>query len=237
MAQKKRPKKATRSHPAKNKQQRKKIGVKRKRKPSSARWLARQNKDIYVHAAQHEGYRSRAAYKLIELDDRFHIFKPGQRVVDLGAAPGSWTQVAVSRVHADTPGGGRVLAVDLKFLDPVRGALILTKDVLEENSISEIRTILEGPADVVLSDMAAPSTGHRKTDALRVMTLCEGALDVAKTVLSPSGCFVVKVLKVGAEINLVKSLKKEFVGVRHAKPPASRSDSSESYVVATDFRG
>ncbi|HIC73089.1 MAG TPA: RlmE family RNA methyltransferase, partial [Alphaproteobacteria bacterium] len=133
--------------------------------------------------------------------------------------------------------GGRVLAVDLKFLDPVRGALILTKDVLEENSISEIRTILEGPADVVLSDMAAPSTGHRKTDALRVMTLCEGALDVAKTVLSPGGCFVVKVLKVGAEINLVKSLKKEFLSVRHAKPPASRSDSSESYVVATDFRG
>ena len=232
MTQKKHPKKTTRPHSADSKQQRKKTGVKRKRKPSSARWLERQAKDIYVHAAQREGYRSRAAYKLIELDDRFHIFKPGQRVIDLGAAPGGWTQVAVSRAHANIPGGGRVLAVDLKSLDPVSGALVLIKDILEENLIHEIRTILEGPADV-----AAPSTGNRKTDALRVMTLCEGALDIATTVLSPGGCFVVKVLKVGAEINLVKRLKQEFVGVRHAKPPASRSDSSESYVVATNFRG
>ena len=237
MAKKKHPKKTTRPHSADSKQQRKKTSVKRKRKPSSARWLERQAKDIYVHAAQREGYRSRAAYKLIGLDDRFHIFKPGQRVIDLGAAPGGWTQVAVSRAHANIPGGGRVLAIDLKSLDPVSGALVLIKDILEENLIHEIRTILEGPADVVLSDMAAPSTGHRKTDALRVMTLCEGALDIATTVLSPGGCFVVKVLKVGAEINLVKRLKQEFVGVRHAKPPASRSDSSESYVVATNFRG
>ena len=212
-------------------------GKKRKRKPSSSRWLERQAKDIYVHAAQREGYRSRAAYKLIELDDKFHILKAGQRVIDLGAAPGGWTQVAVSRVHAGTTRGGRVLAVDLKPLDPIRGAHILTQNVLEEKAVDQINAILEGQADVVLSDMAAPSTGHRKTDALRVMTLCEVALDFSTSVLNPGGSFVVKVLKVGAEIDLVNRLKRDFHCVRYAKPPSSRSDSSESYIVANGFRG
>lgn len=237
MSQRKKPKTTVRSKSSRNKQQRQQTGVKKKRKLSSKRWLSRQAKDIYVQAAQREGYRSRAAYKLIELDDKFRIFKPGQSVIDLGAAPGGWTQVAVSRVHADTPGGGQVLAVDVKSLDPIHGASISNRDILEENTVGEIHDILKGDADVVLSDMAGSSTGHRKTDALRVMTLCEAALDFASTVLSPGGCFVVKVLKVGAEVELVKRLKQDFSSVRHAKPPASRKDSSESYIVAMGFRG
>ena len=237
MAKKTRTRKTTGSQSTRDTRQPHENGTKRKRKSSSSRWLERQSKDIYVHAAQREGYRSRAAYKLMELDDKFHILKPGQRVIDLGAAPGGWTQVAVSRVHADIPRGGRVLAVDLKPLDPIRGAYTLIQNIFEEPAISEINIILEGQADVVLSDMAAPSTGHRKTDALRVMTLCEAALDFSTTVLNPGGCFVVKVLKVGAEIELVKRLKHKFTRVRYAKPPSSRSGSSESYIVANGFRG
>ena len=237
MAQKKRTRKTPGSQSTPDVGQNRGDGVKRKRKPSSRRWLERQAKDIYVRAAQREGYRSRAAYKLIELDDKFHILRPGQRVIDLGAAPGGWTQVAVSRVHADTPQGGRVLAVDLKPLDPIRGAHILTQNILEDKAVDRINGILEGQADVVLSDMASPSTGHRQTDALRVMTLCEVALDFSNSALGPGGCFVVKVLKVGAEIHLVNRLRQEFTRVRYAKPPSSRSDSSESYVVATGFKG
>ena len=237
MAKKKRTRKTPRSQSAPVAGQSRGNDIKRKRKPSSSRWLERQAKDIYVRAAQREGYRSRAAYKLIELDDKFHILRPGQRVIDLGAAPGGWTQVAVSRVHADTPRGGRVLAVDLKPLDPIRGAHILEENILEEKAVDQINAMLEGQADVVLSDMASPSTGHRKTDALRVMTLCEVALDFSTSVLSPGGCLVVKVLKVGAEIDLVNRLKQEFTRVRYAKPPSSRSDSSESYIVATGFKG
>ena len=237
MAQKKRTRKTPKSQASPDVGQNRGNGMKRKVKPSSRRWLERQAKDIYVRAAQREGYRSRAAYKLIELDDKFHILRPGQRVIDLGAAPGGWTQVAVSRVHADTPQGGRVLAVDLKPLDPIRGAHLLTQNILADKAVDRINGILEGQADVVLSDMASPSTGHRQTDALRVMTLCEVALDFSTSALSPGGCFVVKVLKVGAEIHLVNRLRQEFTRVRYAKPPSSRSDSSESYVVATGFKG
>ena len=237
MAQKKRTRKTPRSRPIPDAGQNRGKAVKGKRKLSSRRWLERQTKDIYVRAAQREGYRSRAAYKLIELDDKFHILRPGQRVIDLGAAPGGWTQVAVSRVRAGTPKGGRVLAVDLKPLDPVRGAHTLTQNLLEEKAVDQVNAILEGQADVILSDMASPSTGHRQTDALRVMTLCEAALDFTTSVLAPGGCFVVKVLKVGAEIHLVNRLKKDFNLVRYAKPPSSRSDSSESYIVATGFKG
>ena len=210
---------------------------KTKLKPSSVRWLKRQAKDLYVQSAKREGYRSRAAYKLIELDDKFKFFKPGQHVVDLGAAPGGWTQVAVSRVHALQPGGGRVLAVDIKPLDPVPGATMLTADFLAQATMHKVWTELEGKADGVLSDMALPATGHRKTDALRVMTLCEAALEFAVSVLTPGGYFLGKILKVGAETSLTKRLNKEFLKTKHSKPPASRKDSSESYIVATGYRG
>ena len=207
------------------------------KRSDTRRWLDKHRNDPYVRAAQKDNYRSRAVYKLAEVDERDQLLKSKQCIVDLGAAPGGWTQVAVSRVRAETPRGGRVLAVDLKPLDPIRGAHILEENILEEKAVDQINAILEGQADVVLSDMASPSTGHRKTDALRVMTLCEVALDFSTSVLSPGGCLVVKVLKVGAEIDLVNRLKQEFTRVRYAKPPSSRSDSSESYIVATGFKG
>jgi 23S rRNA (uridine2552-2'-O)-methyltransferase len=211
------------------------------RKLSSTRWLERQLNDPYVARARAEGYRSRAAYKLVEIDDRFHLLAPGARVLDLGAAPGGWTQVAVARTNAD--GGrrgkpvGRVLALDLQPIDPVAGAEIRVVDFLAEGADAEVRDWLGGRADAVLSDMAPAASGHAGTDHLRIMALCEAAADFAMEVLEPGGAFVAKVLAGGAEASLVAELNRAFEKVQHVKPPASRKDSSEKYLVATGFRG
>lgn len=213
----------------------------RKRSASSTAWLARQLNDPYVRRARAEGFRSRAAYKLAEIDERFRFLRPGARVLDLGAAPGGWTQVAVARVNAlgDLPGrpAGRVLAVDLLEMPPVAGAETLRLDFLAEETPEAIRAALGGPADVVLSDMAAPATGHRQTDHLRTMALAEAAAEFAFEVLAPGGSFLAKVLQGGTERELLARLKRHFEKVRHVKPPASRADSAEMYVLATGFRG
>jgi len=208
-----------------------------RRRPSSRRWLERQINDPYVAAAGREGWRSRAAFKLIGLDDRFHLMRRGARVVDLGAAPGGWTQVAVARVGAGRPRGGRVVAVDLKPINPIENAILIEGDALSEDAPARIAAALGGPADLVLSDMAAPATGHRPTDHLRVIALCEAAFEVACALLAPGGVFVCKVLQGGTETRLLATIRRRFAHVRHAKPPASRSDSAEIYLVATGFRG
>lgn len=204
----------------------------RGRKTSSQRWLQRQLNDPYVAAAQAQGYRSRAAWKLVELDDRFRLLRPGQRILDLGAAPGGWTQVAVERTGARA----RILAVDLLEMEPVAGAEVLQADLREAGAAQRIREALSGPADLVLSDMAPSTTGHRQTDHLRIIALCEAALQLACAVLAPGGAFVCKVLQGGTEDVLLLTMKRRFRSVRHAKPPASRSDSAETYVVAQGFR-
>ena len=208
----------------------------KKLKASSERWIDRQQKDPYVKAAAQHGYRSRAAYKLIELDKKFKIFKPGQTVLDLGAAPGSWTQVAVDCVQPKPGGSSGVISVDISPITPIRGAITMEMDFLSPGAANKISNVLPRQVDVVLSDMAAPSTGHRQTDALRVNVLCETALEFAMGVLAPGGTFVAKVLKIGAEQHLVEQMKMNFKSVRHAKPPASRKESSESYVVALGYR-
>ena len=209
----------------------------KRRGASSRRWLERQLNDPYVIQAKAEGYRSRAAYKLLELDDRFHVLAPGSRVVDLGAAPGGWTQVAVERVRADGSQGGRVVAVDINGMEPVPDAEIIEADVLDIDTPALIRAALDGPADIVLSDMAAPATGHSATDRLRIIGLCEAALAFAEDVLAPDGAFICKVLGSGADAGLLAAIKRAFATVKHAKPPASRDDSAELYLVATGFRG
>jgi len=203
------------------------------RRTSSTRWLQRQLNDPYVIAAQREGFRSRSAYKLQELDDRFHFLKPGARIIDLGAAPGGWTQISVERVGT----AGKVVAADVSEMDPVAGAECLQLDVFAPDTIERLRELLGGDADVILSDMAAPSTGHQQTDHLRIMGLCEAALDVAIQLMTPGGAFVAKVLQGGTEQELLALLKRNFRSVRHAKPEASRKDSAEMYVVALDFKG
>ena len=205
----------------------------RGRKPSSTRWLQRQLNDPYVQAAQDAGYRSRAAFKLIELDGRFELFKGVRRVMDLGAAPGGWSQVALTRLVP----GAAVVAVDVTELQPLAGVTALQLDALNMDSLPAMRTALGGQADLVLSDMAAPSTGHTGTDHIRVMALCGAALDIAEVILAADGAFVAKVLKGGTERQLLDRLKRDFAKVRHAKPPASRADSAEVYVVAQGFRG
>jgi 23S rRNA (uridine2552-2'-O)-methyltransferase len=207
-----------------------------KRKPSSTQWLERQLNDPYVAEAKRLGYRSRAAFKLMELDDRFHFLKPGLRVVDLGAAPGGWTQVAVERVRAEA-GSGRVVGIDLLPIDPIAGATLLQGDFLDDKAPAALQAALGGPADVVLSDMAAPATGHAATDHLRVVALAEAAFAFAREVLAPGGVFIAKVFQGGAERELLAALKRDFVSLRHAKPPASRAESAEIYVVAQGFRG
>ena len=204
----------------------------RGRKPSSTRWLQRQLNDPYVQAAQDAGYRSRAAFKLIELDGRFELFKGVRRVMDLGAAPGGWSQVALTRLVP----GAAVVAVDVTELQPLAGVTALQLDALNMDSLPAMRTALGGQADLVLSDMAAPSTGHTGTDHIRVMALCGAALDIAEVILAADGAFVAKVLKGGTERQLLDRLKRGFAKVRHAKPPASRADSAEVYVVAQGFR-
>lgn len=209
----------------------------RGRKSSSTRWLQRQLNDPYVREAKQRGLRSRAAFKLMELDDRFGILKPGQKVVDLGAAPGGWTQVAVDRVKAGQPGGGRVVGLDVLDWEPVPGAVCLTLDFLDPDAPERLKEALGGPADVVLSDMAAPTTGHPKTDHLRIMALLEVAWDFAEEVLAPGGTFVCKVFQGGTENELLDRMKRLCETVRHAKPPASRKESAELYVIAQGFRG
>ena len=209
----------------------------KKRTASSRRWLERQLSDPYVAEAKRRGLRSRAAFKLIELDDRFRILRHGARVVDLGAAPGGWTQIAVERVRAGKPGGGRVVALDLLEMAPVEGAELLRADFLDEATPMLIRDALAGPADVVLSDMAPSSSGHASADHLRIVALLEAALAFAVEVLAPGGAFVCKVWQGGTEAAVLVSIKGLFRGVRHAKPPSSRAESAEMYVVATGFRG
>jgi 23S rRNA (uridine2552-2'-O)-methyltransferase len=211
------------------------------RKLSSTLWLARQLNDPYVTRARAEGYRGRAAYKIIEIDDKFGFLKPGARVVDLGAAPGGWTQVAVARTNAlgDRPGKprGRVLGLDLQEMEAIAGAELRQMDFLEEDADAQVRAWLGGQADVVMSDMAAAASGHPQTDYMRIVALCEVAADLAEEVLAPGGVFVSKVLGGGAEPALVARLNKSFAKVAHVKPPASRKDSSEKFLVATGFRG
>ncbi len=210
----------------------------RGRKPSSTRWLQRQLNDPYVAEAKAQGYRSRAAFKLKELDDRFHFLRPGVKVVDLGAAPGGWTQVAVERLKSDREGcSSAVVGMDILDWDPVPGATTLVGDFTAPDSPDRLRDALGGKADVVLSDMAAPTTGHPPTDHLRIVGLVEVALDFALSVLAPGGIFIAKVFQGGTEKTLLDMLKRNFSIVRHAKPPASRAESAETYVVATGFKG
>lgn len=208
----------------------------RGRTVSQTRWLQRQLNDPFVEAAKREGYRSRAAYKLSGLDDQVKFLKPGLRVIDLGAAPGGWTQVAVERVKPKK-GGGQVIGIDLTPVDPIAGATVLTGDFMADDAPDRLKELMEGPVDVVLSDMAAPATGHPQTDHLRIMALAEAAQDFAEQVLAPGGTFVAKVLRGGTERTLLDRLKRGFAKVRHIKPAASRSDSAEIFVVATGFRG
>jgi len=212
------------------------VRAKKGRSTSSARWLTRQLNDPYVVAARREGYRSRAAFKLIELDDRFRFLKPGALVVDLGAAPGGWTQIAIQRVRAGKPGGGRVLAVDVLPMDTFPEAETVVADALEAAVDILVDTRFPDGADVVLSDMAAPTTGHSATDHLRIVGLAEAAMAVAERVLRPGGTFVCKMFQGGTEGALLARLKRRFTTVRHAKPAASRAESAETYLVATGFR-
>ena len=208
----------------------------RKRSLSSTLWLERQLNDPYVAQAKREGYRSRAAYKLLEIDEKYKLLRPGQRVVDLGAAPGGWSQVAAARTGA-RGGGGRVIGIDLLDMDPVEGVEFRTMDFHEADAPERLREWLGGLADGVLSDMAANATGHRKTDQLRIIGLVELAAEFACEVLAPGGFFVAKVLQGGTETELLARLKREFAAVRHVKPKASRADSAELYLLATGFRG
>jgi len=208
----------------------------RKRTVSSKRWLERQLNDPYVAQAKREGYRSRAAYKLLELDQKHALFSRGQRVVDLGAAPGGWAQVAARKVGSQD-GAGRVVGIDLLPIEPIPGVELIELDFLAPEAPERLIERLGGPADVVMSDMAANATGHKKTDHLLIVGLAEAAIDFARSVLAPGGAFVAKVLQGGTEGALLADLKRDFAVVRHVKPAASRSDSAELYVLATGFRG
>ena len=204
----------------------------RRRTAGSTRWLQRQLDDPYVKKAKADGYRSRAAYKLLELDERFDLLKGVRSVVDLGVAPGGWTQVVRQRVP-----GARIVGIDLLPTDPIEGAVLLEMDFMDDTAPDRLKDELGGPADLVLSDMAANTIGHKQTDHLRTMGLVEAGLDFALEILEPGGAFVAKVLAGGADKALVDLLNKNFDSVKHAKPPASRKGSSEWYVVAKGFRG
>jgi 23S rRNA (uridine2552-2'-O)-methyltransferase len=212
-----------------------KVRVKAPRSLSSKLWLERQLNDPYVARARREGLRARAAYKLIEIDDKHRLLKSGARVVDLGAAPGSWSQVAAKRVGA-AEGRGRVVAVDLLDMAPIAGVELMRLDFLDARATDAIKSVLAGAADVVLSDMAENTTGHHKTDHLKIMALAEAAADFARVVLAPGGAFLCKVLQGGTEATLLAALKRDFATVKHLKPAASRADSAELYLLATGFR-
>ena len=220
-----------------------KVNVKtaRGRKLSSTRWLQRQLNDPYVARARKEGYRGRAAFKIMELDDKFRFLVPGARVVDLGCAPGGWCQVAVKRVNAlgekQGKAVGRIIGVDLQEIEPIAGCELHQLDFLADDADTLVKNWLGGPADVVMSDMAASSSGHKQTDHLRIIALCEAAAYFAFDVLEEGGTFVAKVLAGGAEGELQKLLKNKFNKVVNVKPPSSRADSSEKFVIATGFRG
>jgi 23S rRNA (uridine2552-2'-O)-methyltransferase len=203
------------------------------RSQASRLWLERQLNDPYVARARREGLRSRAAFKLAEMDGKFRLLKPGAKVVDLGAAPGGWSQIAMQRAGA----GGRVVAIDLLEMQAIPGVEFIRLDFFDPAAPGRLKALLDGPADVVLSDMAANATGHRKTDHLRIMVLAETAAMFAREVLAPGGAFLCKVLQGGSEAELLTSLKRDFAAVKHVKPAASRSDSAELYVLAQGFRG
>jgi len=206
-----------------------------KRKLSSKLWLERQLNDPYVAQAKREGYRSRAAYKLIEIDDKYHFLKTGIAVVDLGAAPGGWSQIAAKRVGAAN-GKGRVAAIDLFEMPEIAGVSFAQLDFLADDAPDRLIAMMEGRADVVMSDMAANTTGHRKTDQLRMIGLVEAAAAFAAEILKPGGTFLAKTFQSGADAELMTQLKRDFASVRHVKPAASRQDSSERYVLAMGFR-
>ena len=208
----------------------------KRRTPSSRAWLERQISDPYVARAKREGFRSRAAYKLAEIDDKYRLLRPGAHVVDLGAAPGGWSQVAAREVKS-AEGKGRVIGIDLIEIDPIEGVEFRVMNFHDADAPDRLREWLGGPADGVMSDMAANATGHRKTDHLRIVGLAEIAVDFACSVLAPGGFFIAKVLQGGSEGELLARLKKEFSTVRHLKPKASRAESAEMYVLATGFRG
>jgi 23S rRNA (uridine2552-2'-O)-methyltransferase len=201
------------------------------RSVSSKRWLERQLNDPYVARAKREGLRSRAAFKLAEIDDKHHILKPRARVVDLGAAPGGWSEIAAKRV-----GAGRVVAIDVLDMAPLAGVDFLKLDFLDPDAPARLKAMLDGPADVVLSDMAANATGHKRTDHLKIMALVEAAAEFAREVLRPGGAFLSKVIQGGTEATLLADLKRDFASVKHVKPAASRADSAELYLLATGFR-
>ncbi len=224
------PRKATRSLKTR-------VKTARGRRISSTRWLQRQLNDPFVAAAKREGYRSRSAFKLIGIDDKYGFLKPGMSVLDLGAAPGGWCQVAARRVGA-LKNRGKVLGIDMITMEPIPGVELMKMDFLDEEAPARIRAALGRPhVDVVMSDMAAHATGHRQTDHLKIMALCEAALDFAIEILAPGGVFLAKVLQGGAEGALLVSMRRHFRSVRHVKPDASRADSAEMYVLACDFRG
>jgi len=207
------------------------------RKLASTRWLTRQLNDPYVEEAKRRGYRSRAAFKLSEIDDKYHLLRPGMSVVDLGAAPGGWSQVAAQRIKVMT-GKGTVIAVDVVEMEPISGVTALKLDLTDPDAADRIEEALNGKkADLVMSDMHAPATGHKPTDHLRIMGLVEAGLDVAEDVLAPGGTFLAKVLQGGAGKELMARLNSSFANVRHVKPKASRAESAEMYVLATGFRG
>jgi 23S rRNA (uridine2552-2'-O)-methyltransferase len=207
------------------------------RKLASTRWLQRQLNDPYIDEAKRRGYRSRAAFKLAEIDDKHHLLRPGMIVVDLGAVPGGWSQIAAQRVRVMAK-EGRVIAVDLTAMEPITGVTQLELDLTDPEAPDRIEEVLGGKkADAVLSDMHAPATGHKATDHLRIMGLVEAALDLAEAILAPGGTFLCKVIQGGASRDLVARLNRSFAKVRHVKPKASRAGSAEMYVLATGFRG
>jgi 23S rRNA (uridine2552-2'-O)-methyltransferase len=208
----------------------------RKRSVSSTRWLQRQLNDPYVHQAKKDGYRSRAAYKLIELDDRFSFLRPGAKVLDLGAAPGGWTQIAAERTQSPKK-KPHVVAIDLLEMSPINGAEFMQLDFMHDDAPRIIRELIPQGVDVVLSDMAPNTTGHAATDHMRIMLILEAAYDFACEVLSDKGVFVAKVFQGGTESELLARMRKDFTQVKHAKPKSSRAESAEMYVIATGFRG
>lgn len=210
-----------------------KVKTAKGRRTSSTRWLERQLNDPYVKRARAEGYRSRAAFKLIEIDERYPILKRGQTVIDLGCAPGGWCQVAQKAVGPE----GRVIGIDIQEVEAMEGVDLLHMDFMEDEAPEKLKELAGGPVDLVISDMAAFATGHKATDHLRIMSLCETALYFAREVLAPGGHFLCKVLQGGTERDLLETMKRDFAQVRHVKPDASRADSAEMYVLATGFRG
>ncbi len=213
-----------------------KVKTARGRKLSSTRWLQRQLNDPYVHEAKRLGLRSRSAFKLMEIDDQHKLLKPGMRVVDLGAAPGGWSQISAERVGADK-GQGAVVAIDIHDIEPIPGVTFLHADFYDDDAPDRLKAALGGPADFVMSDMAAHASGHRQTDHMKIMALCEAALDFACEILNPGGAFLAKVLRGGTEHELLAEVKRNFKSIKHVKPKSSRSDSAELYLLATGFKG